>query len=251
MEENIQVDTSSGGLMNNVQNNQLGFLKRIFGVFFWPGKTMECLSERPRILFPLLFVAITNAAMILSVLPMYKEYMRSILEAQSARMGTALTPEQYDRAINIAVFSSPFSVAAGVAAKLVIGSLILWGIIKIFKGQGNFKQVLSVTGYAVGMISVLSIIAKVVQIRLTGVFDTMSYTNLAVLMPKMDGNFFYGMAKFLDVFSIWQYAVIAIGVASVSRLPKKKAYMIVGAIFVILMLYAGAAEIMSAQLSNV
>ncbi|HEX2925199.1 MAG TPA: hypothetical protein VHP38_02895 [Ruminiclostridium sp.] len=63
-----------------------------------------------------------------------------------------------------------------------------------------------------------------------------------ILLPKMDGNFFYGVAKSLDVFSIWEYAVIAIGAASVSKLPKKKAYIIVAAIYVVLMIYSGVVE---------
>ncbi|EPR08243.1 Yip1 family protein [Ruminiclostridium papyrosolvens] len=240
MEENTQV--SVNGAVNLSQSSQMNFLKRVAGMFFWPGKAMDNLAERPRIAFPFIFLPIAQLVAMLAIIPMYKEFIRTSTEELASQKNLEMTTEQLNKAVNLTSITGPIGGAIGVVITWVLGALILWGIIKIFKGQGSFKQILSITGYA-GVITVLSTVVHVIKTNITGVYDILSYTSMAVLMPKMDGNFIYGMAKFLDVFSIWQYVVIAIGVAAVSKMPKKKAYLIVAAIFVIQVLYAGITEV--------
>lgn len=238
MEENTQVSVS--GAVSHPQSSQMSFIKRVAGVLFWPGKTMDNLAERPRIAFPFIFLPIVQLAAIFAMFPMYREFVRSSTEKMIAN-GLEIPADGLETVLNASTVSGIIGGAIGVVISWVLGSLILWGIIKIVKGQGYFKQILSITGYA-GVITVLSAVVQVIQTNIAGVYDNMSYTSIAVLMPRMDGNFIFGMAKFLDVFSIWHYAVIAIGVATVSKLPKKKAYLIVSAIFVIQLLYAGVTE---------
>ncbi|AEY65697.1 Yip1 family protein [Clostridium sp. BNL1100] len=245
MEENTQV--SVNGAVNLPQSSQMNFLKRVAGMFFWPGKAMDNLAERPRIAFPFIFLPIVQLVAMLAMIPMYKEFVRNNTQELLTQKNLEITTEQLNTSVNLAMITGPAAGAIGVVITWVLGALILWGIIKIFKGQGSFKQVLSITGYA-GVITILSTVVHVIKTNITGVYDILSYTSMAVLMPKMDGNFIYGMAKFLDVFSIWQYVVIAIGVAAVSKMPKKKAYLIVAAIFVIQLLYAGITEFRMAGL---
>ncbi len=239
MEENTQVAVN--GNINFQQSSQMNFLKRVAGMFFWPGKAMDNLAERPRIVFPFIFLPVIQLIAMLLMIPMYKEFARNATVEYASKQNLEMTSEQLDKAVNMAMISGPVSGAVGVVITWVLGALILWGIIKLFKGQGSFKQILSITGYA-GVITVLSTVVHVIKTNITGVYDLFSYTSMAVLMPKMDGNFIYGMAKFLDVFSLWHYVVIAIGVAAVSKMPKKKAYFIVAAIFVMQVLYAGITE---------
>ncbi|EGD46678.1 hypothetical protein Cpap_1062 [Ruminiclostridium papyrosolvens DSM 2782] len=239
MEDNMQV--SVNGAANLPQSTKMNFFKRIAGVFFWPGKVMDNLAERPRIVFPFIFLPIVQLVAVLAMIPMYKEFTRNSTAELLAKQNLEMTTEQLNKAVNLAMFWGPVGIAIGVVIAWVLGALILLGIIKIFKGQGGFKQVLSITGYS-AVITTLSTVVHVIKTNITGVYDLFSYTSIAVLMPNMNGNFFYGMAKFLDVFSIWQYAVIAIGVAAVSKLPKKKAYLIVAGIFVVQLLYAGITE---------
>ncbi len=239
MEENTQV--SVNGAVNLQKSSQLNFFKRVAGMFFWPGKVMDNLAERPRIAFPFIFLPVIQLIAMLLMIPMYKEFVRNSTQDFITQRNIETTPEQLDKTVNAGMISGPVLGAIGVVITWVLGALILWGIIKLFKGQGSFKQILSIAGYA-GVITVLSTVVHVIKTNITGVYDLLSYTSMAVLMPKMDGNFIYGIAKFLDVFSIWHYAVIAIGVAAVSKMPKKKAYLIVAAIFVMQVLYAGIAE---------
>lgn len=239
MEENTQVTVN--GNVNFQQSTHMSFVKRVVGMFFWPGKAMDNLAERPRIAFPFIFLPMVQLVAMLAMIPMYKEFARNATVEFASKQNLEMTSEQLDKSVNMAMISGPVSGAVGVVITWVLGALILWGIIKLFKGQGSFKQVLSITGYA-GVITVLSTVVHVIKTNITGVYDILSYTSMAVLMPKMDGNFIYGIAKILDVFSIWQYVVIAIGVAAVSKMPKKKAYLIVAAIFIIQVLWAGITE---------
>ncbi len=242
MDENLNVVSE-----NSIK--PMNFIQRITGVIFSPGRLMQDLAQKPRILFGLLLTLIAPAVMILAIMPMYREYSRVTLEATYANMNIQMSPEQLEQAVDFAAIIGPISGAAGAAAMLFLGALILWGIVKIFKGEGRYKQFLSITGYT-SVISALSVITAIISTRLTGAFNEVSYTSLAALLPDMKGSFIYGAAKALDVFSIWQYIVIAIGTAAVSKLDKKKAYLIVGCIFAVLLVYYGVMEVRAAGLIN-
>lgn len=247
MEENINIKAVDNVKPNYPVPHQMGFFKRVLGVFLWPGKTMQSLTEKPRVLFPLLFAAIAQAIMIIAVFPMYREYLRIGMEAAYSRMDVDIQSDQFEQILNVSAMTSPIGMAITAVATLLLGALVLWIVIKLFKGQGYYKQILSITGYSY-VISVLPTIVQIIKTNVIGVFNLLSYTSAAVLMPKMDGSFIYGMAKSLDVFSIWQYVVLAIGLVSVSKLEKRKVYMIVGVIFVLQLLFAGITEIRTAAL---
>jgi len=246
MNENISLNSENDtGVAVEYNYPKMNLIQRIIGVIFSPGKVMVSLEQKPRILFALLLTIITPVVMIFSIFPMYKEFLRSTLEA--APTTTNLTAEQIDMAVNISQYSTPFILAITAAAMWLLGALVLWVIIKIFKGEGRYKQILSITGYS-AVIAALSAIATIITTQFTGTFSEVSFTSVASLLPNMKGSFIYGAAKTLDVFSIWQYVVIAIGTATVSKLDKKKVYIIVACIFAVLMIYTGAMEVRAAGL---
>lgn len=242
MNENIPLNID-----NNVEVSagfpKMNLIQRIIGVIFSPGKVMQSLEQKPRILFALLLTIITPLVMIFSVYPMYKEYLRSTLETAPATAN--LTAEQIDMAVNISQYSTPFILAITAVAMWVLGALVLWVIFKIFKGVGRYKQILSVTGYA-AVIAALATIASIITTQITGVFSDVAFTSLASFFLNMKGSFIYGVAKTIEIFSIWQYVVIAIGVATVSKLDKKKVYIIVACIFAVIAIYTGVMEVRAA-----
>lgn len=243
MNENIPLNNDDNTLITEYNYPKLNFIQRVFGVIFSPGKVMQSLEQKPRILFSLLLTICIPVVMILSVFPMYKEFLRSSMEAASVK--TNLTAEQIEQALKITSVSGPIMGALAAVAMWFLGALVLWVIIKIFKGQGQYKQILSITGYAT-VISALSTIVIIITTWFTGVFSQVNFTSLAALLPDMKGNFLYGAAKAIDVFSIWQYAVIAIGVATVSKLDKRKAYIIIACIFAVIVIFTGISEVRSA-----
>jgi len=250
MNENIPLNSESNAVVAKNNYPNMNFVQRVLGVIFSPGKTMQSLEQKPRILFALLLTIITPIVMIFSVYPMYLESLmstRDTIEATYEKMNIQMTAEQIDKIINSSAISAPFILSFFSVAMWFLGTLILWVIIKIFKGEGRYKQILSVTGYA-AVISALATIVTIITTQLTGVFSQVSFTSIASLLPNMKGSFIYGAAKSIDVFGVWQYAVIAIGAATVSKLEKKKVYIIVACIFAVVVILAGVSEVRAAGL---
>lgn len=228
----------------------LNVFQRIFGIIFSPGKVMQDLEQKPRILFALILTILTPIIMVFSILPMYQAYLmsnRATVEATYEKMNIEMSAEQIDNVINGSAYSTPFVMAVMAVAMWFLGALILWGIVKIFKGKGTYKQFLSVTGYA-SVISSLGSLAIIITTLLTGTYAEVSYTSLAAFIPDTKGSFIFGAAKIIEVFSIWMYVVIGIGTVTVSKLDRKKAFLIVACIFVILALYTGISEARAAAL---
>lgn len=222
--------------------SKMGFLKRVIGIIGYPSKVMKSLAQKPRVLFGIILSAITPAILILATFPMYREYTSNLLKATYAKMNIEMTPEQLEQTLNISQYSAVISAPITAIIMLLIEALILWAIIKLFKGDGKFKHVLSVLGYT-AIITTLATIVNIITTRLTGTFTDVSYTSLASLIPSMKGSFIYGVAKVIEVFSIWQYIVIGIGLSAISKLSNKKVIIIVACIFAILAVYSGVSEL--------
>ena len=129
----------------------------------------------------------------------------------------------------------------------LIQALVIWLVTKIFKGQASYKQILSVLGYS-SVISVLGTIVTVAVIYITGTYTDVTYTSLASLLPEIKGSFIYGVAKVVEVFYIWQLVVNAIGIAIVSKMDKKKAYLIMVLVLIVYAVFTGYSEIKAAAL---
>lgn len=229
---------------------KMNVFERVFGVFFSPGEVMQNLAEKPRIILGLIISLIVPAVTLLAVFPMYKEFSRPVIEATYKNMNLPSTPEDIDAALEIAKITGPIGGAVGSALMWFVGALVLWLILKIFKGQGTLKQFLSVTGYA-SVVSVISAIVFIAITQVTGTYASVSYTSLAVILPEsLKGSFVYGVASGIEVFSIWQYILIAIGAVTVSKISKNKVYIVVACIFAILLIYAGVQTVQAAALLN-
>ncbi len=226
---------------------RLGFFQRLLGVVFAPGKLMAELEQKPRVLFGLLLTLIVPLISIFATFPMFKEYFRNTTEAALANGNQAnqMTPEMLDSYVNVMAIASPLLGSLIVGVMLLVEALVLWAIFKLFKGQGTFKHYLSILGYT-SVIALLGTIPFIIVTILTGSYAEISYTSLAALIPEMKGSFIYGMAKSFDVFSIWQYIVVSIGVVTVSKLSKNKVYIIIACIFIALALIAGFSEVKAA-----
>lgn len=244
MEDNLQVNTNQEGSIEDSIN--MNFFQRLLGVIISPADTMKCLAEKPRVLFGILLTLITSLVYIIAVFPMYKEFTRNTLEVTYAKKGLSVTAEQMNSFVNITSITGAVGIVVVGVATLFLGTLILWGVVKIFKGEGRYKQYLSVSAYT-AVFTALGTIVSLILTYVTGTFNATGFTNLASILPDMSGSFFYGMAKGLDLFTIWEYIVIAVGVSAVSKLSKKKSAIIVGCIFLAFLIYLGVSEIMSAS----
>ena len=226
---------------------QPGFLKRILWTVTSPGKLMENLAQRPRVLFGLILSALSLDVLYLARLPLYKDFLRSTTLASSEYVesltGQAMTAEMVEEALPTSMITGLISQPFGALFGLLLITLIFFAIFKIMGGQGKFKAYLSVTAYS-GVISALYILLILIVSFFTGsLHQDVPLTSLATLASSdMAGTFFYGVLKGLEIFSIWSYAVMAIGFTAVSKLKSKHVYIVVAAIFLVGLVIAGFGE---------
>lgn len=235
--EDLVTKTGSETPENIPEVKSLSFFQRVIGIIVSPSETMKNLIAKPRILFPILAMALSMLALMIVTMPMLQEFTRQAVENQLAKAGQSATSEQLDAFARIGIISGMVSAPVATIAMWLAGAAILLGVIKIFKGEGSFKQFLSITGYAY-VISMLYLILVTVLTLATGTYYAQSpVTSLATLLPSdMKGTFAYGFLSKIELFSIWQFIVITIGVTQVSKLSKNKVYSIMAVLFILLAL---------------
>lgn len=229
--ENLQVNTGSAAGVK-----QMNLVQRILGVIFSPSETMKGLAEKPRILFPILLIALGTPLFYLSRFSLYKDFLRESMEVTMAQsnMGIEMTAEQMELALKYGAIGG---LVSGPFVNLVFWLFytgLLFAICKIFKGQGNFKQYASVIGYSY-VITILYYLISIGVSFFSGklMFDA-SLANITNLFaPDMAGSFIYGVIRGIDLFTVWYFTVIGIGISRVSGLGKGKVY---PAVFGILLL---------------
>ncbi len=243
MNDNLVIEQQSNNLP------RLNVFQRIAGVIFSPERLMTDLERKPRVLLGIILNVLTPVILMYGTFPMFRENLRATTEMTLANSGQQLAPEVLDPLVNFTALSTPVIGGIAAGAMLLVQALVIWLITKIFKGQASYKQVLSVFGYS-SVISVLGTIVTVAVIHITGTYTDTTYTSLASLLPEMKGNFIYGVAKVVEVFYIWQLVINAIGVAVVSKIDKKKAYLIMALVFIAYAVFTGYGEIKAAGLLN-
>ncbi|NJD04617.1 MAG: YIP1 family protein [Ruminiclostridium sp.] len=227
--------------------NKMGFLERVTAVITSPGKVMENLNEKPRILFPLFLIAFAQLALYMIRLPLYQDFLRksALAGAELAKSltGIELTPEMVEQSMSQSVIQSIITTPLGSLFGWLFITVIFFAVFKIAGGKGRFKQYLSVTGYAYVITALYLLITLVVSYFSGSLHMGMPLTSIAALFgEEMKGSFVFGMLKGLDVFSIWYYGVMAIGLTVVSGFKKRTVYGIAAGLFFIGLLIAGTGE---------
>ncbi len=217
---------------------QPGLLKRILWVFTSPGKLMANLAEKPRVLFALILAAVSTDILYLAHLPLYKDLLRASTTASSAYMesitGTAMTPEMIEQGLPRAVTYGLITTPIVLLVMLLLTTVLFFVILKIMGGEGKFKAYLSVVGYAGVITSLYTLFTLVIAYFTGSLHQSPTITSLATLVsPDSSGVVLYNVLSCIDLFKIWKYVVIAIGLAAVSKVKKKYVYSAVAVVFII------------------
>lgn len=222
-----------------IHENGMNFFQRVIGIIVSPGKTMEDLVKKPRILFPILSTALSVVLFYLIRFDLYKPFFIKTLQTALEQSGKPVPAEQMDFVQNVSLISGLAAIPFSNVIMLIIVSSIIFGICRlIFKCEGKYKQYLSVTGYSY-VIMLLSIIVTLGASFFTNsIMLDASLANITnILAPNIKGSFLYGIIRGIDLFSIWYYIVMGIGVVTVSKLSKVKVFSIMGLFFIAQVLY--------------
>lgn len=222
-------------LNSEVPAKQPGFFKRLLWVFTSPGKLMESLAEKPRVLFWMIFGSLPMAILYIVRMPLHKDMLRKASMSQMdlyEAYGIEMTPEMVEASLPTAVITNLIATPVTVFVGLVLTALIFFAIFKLMSGQGKYKAYLSVVVHA-NIINTLYTLLLIPISYLTNSFhENAQLTSLATLAPlDMIGTPFGAFLASIDIFKIWYYVVLAIGFCAVSKLKKKHVYIVTGVVF--------------------
>ncbi len=230
------------------------------GVFTEPGETYESVSRNPGknywilpvIIFVVLnlistFVTFSDPEILGNVMDERMETARKQIEEQ-VKSGE-LSREKGDEAIaaqeQFMDPSSPFFIiigytfaALGPFVVLFLLSLLYFVGLKVFKSEAGYSAVLNVVGLALLISGIQAILTSVISI-LMGKLTVLSlgmFTSADQL-----GHGLFSFINSIDVFSIWLYIVISIGLIKVGKISAGQAY---GMVFGIWILWTAITSLM-------
>ena len=217
-----------GSNCSSQESKPLGFFSRVVGTIFYPGRVMEDLAERPRVLFGLLLSLLMLPGYYLLRFSMYQQMLKQTLELQYLNMGMSIAGEAFDLTVTMAAYGG--LVSGGVAAMVltILVALGLFILMKIFRGEGKFKAYLSVVGYS-GVISLLNVLTLYGVSFITGELAT--DLSLAAFLPAGSSPVLSAALTNFSLFNIWSYVVIGIGAAAVAKFGKGKAFAVTTILF--------------------
>jgi len=207
----------------------------ILSIFTSPSKVFSSLKERPKWVLPLVIVVVvTLIATILILSSRIGLDMR--LAALKARN---LPPEQLERAQRfikgpLPVITGSISVLIATPIWMVIVAFIYNLCLPLVGGKGNFLKTFSVVSYS-AMVRIPGIILRTLLIFIKK--TPFVYTSLILFFPKIPHHSFG--ARFLsrlDIFTIWELILIALGLEIITDVKGKKTYYLVFGIWLLYLL---------------
>jgi Yip1 domain len=233
------------------------FFSRLTGVWFSPSETFAEIGRAPRVLIPTLLLMILAglSAYMLTERYGYENMVRKQMEsvAKSGLVPEDRVEEMTRQALTpSAVTQGKIRALLSPAIVTLVILLIMAGLFKAFSAivgvKNTFKQIFSVTAYsylAIGLIFTL-VFAASIYLKDPTEIDLLNPvgSNLGAILGLMGVSlpkFVMGLASFIDVFSFWRLAILAIGYSAVSQKMKvgtAATFLVI--LYVIVALFGGA-----------
>ncbi|TXC92150.1 YIP1 family protein [Metabacillus litoralis] len=200
----------------------------VFGMVFSPVEQFERMKEKPVIWLPL--IALSIISMIVTILVTLN------LEVDYGSMsGIEMTPDEIAVMETINLVTAILGGLLGTPISYVIFALILYGISRIAKSKVGFKQMFSLVIF----VSFISVIGQVINqsiiIAIGG--DPVVYLTSLNSFIEAKGAL-GGILSGIEVFSIWYYILLGIGLVKVANLSKAAAYTITIIFYLIMLIIA-------------
>lgn len=188
------------------------FPRRVLWTFVAPERLAENLKQHPRWLVPMLVGA---ALVVLATVLIPAELWVEMIRRQMLESGQTM-PEGFDPAA-MGTFQRIGAIVAG-AVFWFVWALVMAGIATlvfafILGDDGRFRQYFSVTAHALLIPAVGGLLT--VPLRLAQ-GDPMVTLNLGLFLPLDDG-YLANLLRSLDLFVLWSWLVLAVGVHVIDR----------------------------------
>jgi hypothetical protein len=202
-----------------------GLLTRLVGVIVSPRETYASVAARPRALGVLAVTILISAGVTFwfqgteAGQKVIQDQMEQTARFIETATGNPLPDEQYE-AMLASAKNSRYQSAAYIVIATPIMCTVLAGILLgvfngILGGNGRFKQVFAVVAHS-GVIWTLAAVFNVLMALSTG--RATGASSLAVFFPMLDdGGFATYFLRAIDVFYVWGFVNLAIGLAVLYR----------------------------------
>jgi hypothetical protein len=204
---------------------------RLLGVLVAPGRTFRSIAGRPTWWAPLLAILLATACIGLIAAP--RTDYEDIIRQQLARSGRDIPQEQLDRQIKVMEkMRTPLMAAQSVVLPLSLCVLTLfpWAAFKLLGSDLSYGKGLSVTLYSFmpQVVSALLSIPVILSRPSLGYEDIRTGSFLKANLAALIGNeemshALYALLASLDVFSLWTWALLALGYREAARVSPAKA----------------------------
>ena len=223
-----------------------GVFRRMVNVFFSPNETFFSVTRRVRHkdwIVPLVISAIVGLISLQMMMPVIEAQTRARLEQMADEK--EMTEEQRERVFGMTQKMSGISATVGAVVMVFVMAFVLALILMamtnfLMGGEATFKQALAVTSYT----SLIGIPAAIVMVPLAlakGTIEVQFGPGL-FLPDEMSGSFVYALLANINLFNIWQLAVVCIGMGIVAIVPTRKVGYGVAVLYIIYLAAAAAAK---------
>lgn len=231
---------------------ELSQMDAISGIFTEPGNTFDSIAKYPKRNFWLLPVLILVVTSIVSSFLFLSdaELVGKMMDKQKVKMRESMqekvkegkmTQEQANNAIEQAEkFMDPnglFFKITGIAGALISPFMMLFVLaviymlfLKMMKASFEFTNILNVVGLSL----IISAIGSVLGIVVSIIMGDLNSIGLSLIF-KADtvGDTLHALFLKLDIFSIWFYVLVAIGLVRVAKINPVLSYLVVFGLWII------------------
>jgi len=210
-------------------------MKKILDLYFSPVNTFKHLNEKPDWIIPVVITLVVVLMFSMIALPrvIVPEGAKRIMSMEQ------LTPEQKDKALSsleggrLYIFT-PISITFVTFLFIFLKTGVFFLIFSLFGARTIFMKLLSVVSYAF-LTGIPETILKSTMMLIKG--STKVFTSLALFAPNLDfkSPLFKTLSK-VDIFTIWNLALISLGCTVIYNIPKKKSFGIVFGFWVLWLL---------------
>jgi len=197
----------------------------IFDIYFSPTNYFNKLKEKPQWLIPMICIVVIAILMtVITLISFGPEKRIAQLKDQN------MPAEQLEKAEQF--MKSPLSNVISIATviiyipiTLLLVSLIFHFILPLIGAAGKYMMTFSIIAGA-GLIRIPQMIVKMILTLIKG--TPYVHTSFALFTPMLSKNtFIFRFLSKLDFFTIWEIALIALGLQTIYMIKDKKSYYLV------------------------
>lgn len=196
---------------------------KLIGTITSPTKAMKALKLKPTFWLPLIVIIVMPLLYYVIFWQSYEVQLIRMMESQSQTMGMELTRDMMEMQLNIAKWTTPLGTLV-IPVTLLVPSLIYFLIGKIIKAETSFKGTFAMVSHASVITAFVWILHMVVTLIMgeSDIFVPMS-SAVSLLPADSYGTVTYGILSSIDVFGIWYYIVLFLGLNIVCGYSKRAA----------------------------